>query len=81
MKLAQEAGGTLSMHPPVPAISLFDPEKEAAEIIAIADTELRRARLRQRVTTLSPREVEDLQRAITELKSRQTGDNAWINDV
>lgn len=81
MKLAQEAQPGLSIPAPGGASELFDPGSEAAEIMAIADTELRRAHLRQRVGALSSQQIEDLQRAIAELKARLPEDNAWINEV
>ena len=80
MKLAQEAGQSPPV-PEAPTASLFNPEQEAAEILAIPDPERRRAMLRQRVTGLPPAQVEALQHAITELKSRPAEDHAWINDV
>lgn len=80
LKLAQE---TAQAKPTAPdaAPPVFNPEQEAAEILAITDAERRRSRLRQRVASLPPSQVEELKRAITELKSRQAKDNAWINDV
>ena len=81
-KLALENGAATSTTPaPTTGSPMFNPEQEAAEILAVADTEQRRTLLRQRVAALLPSQVEALQRAIAELKSRHAKDNAWINDV
>ena len=58
----------------------FDAQREATAVMAMTDPQARRAHLRQRIGTLSPAQVQQLQDAITELKNRQA-DDAWINDV
>ncbi len=81
LKLAQQSGHALPPLIPNNAEPVFDPAAQAAAIMAIHDPESRRAQLRQRIAALSPTQIEALQRAIAEIKSRQPEDNAWINDV
>ncbi len=80
LKLAQEAGQPAAGTIKDPGPATFNLRQEAADILAIADPETRRTRLRQRVALLSPSQVEELQRAIMEQK-RQAEDNAWIDEV
>ncbi len=81
MKLAHESRLGAAGPAAAPGLPKFNPEREAAKILAIADTERRRTALRHRVADLAPLEVEALQHAIAEVKRRQAEDNAWINDV
>jgi hypothetical protein len=78
-KLGHEAGSE-QMTPPAPAATLFDAGREAAAVMAMTDPEARRAHLRQRIGSLSPAQVQQLQTAIAEAKRRQAED-AWINEV
>jgi hypothetical protein len=84
-KLGFEAGSDLLAAPrfaetPVQAPAPFDAEREAAAVMAMTDPQARRAHLRQRIATLSPAQVQQLQTAIAEQKRRQE-DDAWINEV
>ncbi len=86
LKLGREAAQEAGRQMPLPAAPQTiaegcNPEQEAAEILAIVDPEMRRARLRQRIAALSPSQIEALQGAIAGLKARKAQDHAWINDV
>lgn len=78
-KLELEAGQAARLPAPSRPL-LFDAQREAREVMEIADSELRRERLRLLVTGLSAAEIAALQSAIRELK-RQAEENAWINEV
>ncbi len=78
-KLGFEAGSDLVAAPRF-AQAPFDAEREAAAVMAMTDPQARRAHLRQRIATLSPAQVQQLQTAIAEQKRRQE-DDAWINEV
>ena len=80
-KLGLEAGSEQIMPPaPAQAAAPFDAGREAAVVMAMTDPDARRAHLRQRIGSLSPAQVQQLQNAIAEQKRRQA-DDAWINDV
>ncbi len=83
-KLGLEAGSEQigpSRATPAPAQAVpFDAGREAAAVLAMPDPEARRAHLRQRIGSLTPAQVQQLQNAIAEQKRRQA-DEAWINDV